>query len=124
MLESNQPNQVEDARYLTGAVNRLIRYYFYLNKGLDVVNQFRNLILGIVGVYIALELKNWGWLAGMFSISIPVLIVVGYYSVHRISKVSDWLGTRFGSHYSIRSFDYQRAQYELLKEINSKIKKT
>ena len=112
-----------DLEYLTGRKNKLIRYYFYLQNGLAIVNEFRNLILGIFAGYFALKLDNPLILVFMFVGAIIILIPTGYYRVHHISKVSEWLNTKFGSHYAIKNFDYVKAQYELLKNIFVEMKK-
>lgn len=110
-----------DKDYMPGLENRAIRYYFYLNAGLNIVNQFRNLILAILGIYIALHLDAWWLLAAMFIPSIVGLTIAGYYVVHRVNKIQEWLGVRFSSHYAIRQFDYQRGIYEALKNIDAKL---
>lgn len=111
-----------DGQYLEGMENRLIRLYFYLNRGLDVLNQFRNLFLGIIALYIALHLDNWLLLAAMFVPSVLVLMLLGYYNVHKMSKLIEWLNLRFSTHYGIKQFNYQQGIYDTLKEIKDKIK--
>lgn len=112
-----------DTEYLKGTKNKLIRYYFYLQNGLAIVNEFRNLILGIFAGYFALKLDNPLILVFMFVGAIIILIPTGYYRVHHISKVSEWLNTKYGSHYAIKNFDYVKAQYELLQNIFVEMKK-
>lgn len=116
-------NSEYDKKYLPGFWNRTIRYYYYLEQGLNILNEFRNLFLGILGIYIALHLTNIVWMVIMFIPSIMVLTVAGYYSVHRISKVREWLNIRFGTHYGVTAFNFQREQNELLKEILKEVKK-
>lgn len=59
----------------------------------------------------------------MFIGAIIILIPTGYYRVHHISKVSEWLNTKYGSHYAIKNFDYVKAQYELLEKMFVEMKK-
>ncbi len=103
--------------YLTGRQNWLIRMYFYLTNGVGVLNEFRNLFLGIFALYFTLKLSNPLWLIGMFAVSIPVLILVGYYNVHKVAKVKEWLSMKFGTHYSIKQYELMEKQVELLEEI-------
>ncbi len=112
----------DEKEYLSGPVNRAIRYYYYLENGLTIVNDFRNLILAILGVYIVLKLSNPLWLAGMFLVSTILLTVAGYYYIHKFAKVKEWVSVRFSSHFAIRSYDYQKRICELLEEIK-KLKK-
>ncbi len=113
----------DDSKYLEGKENWLIRVYFYLFNGLNVLNQFRNLGLGIIAVYIALKLTNYWWLVAMTVPSIIILIIVGYYFVHRATKVQEWLGIRFSSHFGMKSFNYQEESYETLVRIEELLKK-
>lgn len=99
-----------------GTKNRIIRYYFYVNTGLNVFNNFKYLVMAIFGLYLILHLKNGLWLIIMGTISIPLLGVMGYYSVHYINKVMNWLDVRFGSYYTFK-------QIELLTDIRDAIKK-
>lgn len=112
----------DDNKYLKGGKNRAIRYYFYLNNGLNVLNNFRNLFLGIFALYFALKLDNILWMVAMFIPSVLILTWSGYYSVHHISKINEWLGVKFGSHYGIKNFNYTKGQYELLLEIKEMLK--
>ena len=112
-----------DAEYLQGSSNYFIRMYFYLSNGLGIVNEFRNLFLGIFGLYFTLKLENPVIMVFLFIGSVVVLIPVGHYMVHKVSKVKEWLATKFGSHYAIKNFDYTKEQNELLKEILIELRK-
>ena len=98
--------------------------YFYLNSGVSILNNFRNLGLGIFALYFSLKLTNPMWLLGMVLIAVPVLIVVGYYNVHKILKVSEQLSVKHGTHYSIKQFELIEKQVELLEKINKKLSTT
>ena len=112
---------MNDEQYLQGGKNRAIRYYFYLSNGLTILNEFRNLFLGIFALYFALKLDNILWLVVMFIPCILILTATGYYNVHHISKIKEWLNLKFGTHYGIQTFDYTIGTYELLQEINKKL---
>lgn len=106
-----------DSQFMPGLENRAIRYYFYLQAGLNIVNNFRNLILAILGIYIALHLEAWWLLVVMFIPSAIILTVVGYFVVHRVNKIQEWLGIRFSTHFAKKQFDLQEGIYEELREI-------
>lgn len=95
----------------------LIRAYFYMNNGVSIINDFRNLGLGIFALYFALKLSNPVLLIVMFLIAIPILIIMGYFNVHHISKVRDRLSVKYGTHYGIRQFELIEEQVALLKQI-------
>lgn len=121
-LTINMDIEQYDTQYLPGIHNRIMRYYFYLNQGVNVLNQFRNLFLGIFAAYFALKLDNPWLLIAMFLPSLLILIGVGYYATHYLSKVQEWLSIRFSTHYARRQFDFTRQQYELLVEIRDLLK--
>lgn len=93
------------------------RVYFYLNSGVSIINDFRNMGLGIFALYFALKLENPLWLVVMTLVSLPILTLMGYYNIHFISKVREQLSIRHGTHYGIKQFDYIKRQTELLEEI-------
>ncbi len=107
----------EDRKYLLGAHNKGIRFYYYIECGLGVINEFRNLFLGLAALYVGLHLENVLWIVVMFVPSIFVVGLIGRYNVHKLSKMKEWLNMRFSTHYGIKSFNYQEEQNELLKEI-------
>ncbi len=100
---------------------KIINWYYYVERGLDILNTFRNLFLAIFAVYVAMKTTNIMIAIGMFIISIPLLAAAGYYNVHRISKVRDRLNIKFGSHYGIKTFDLQQKTADLLEQINKKL---
>ena len=122
-MEYNANPQPEDDIFLKGTQNHAIRYYFYLMRGLDVLNSFRNLFLGIGALYLAMHLDNLLYAVIMFVVSSIILIFFGYYSVHRLSKTNEWLSVRFSSHYGMKTFNYTQKQTELLEEILKELKK-
>jgi len=98
----------------------LVKSYFYLNQGVGVLNQFRNLFLAIFGVYLTLKLTSPILIVVMFIVSVPILIVVGYYNIHKIAKTSEQLSIKYGTHYGIKQFELMEEQVRLLKEILEK----
>ncbi len=112
----------DDEKYLKGGENWFIRYYFYLNAGLGELNNFRNLFLGIFAIYIALKLTNVIWMVILFIPSVVVLTFIGYYMIHRVSKVREWLSIRFSSYFGKESINYTEANYKMLEEIRDLLK--
>lgn len=123
MLIPDEKLRQEDQLYLKGKQNFLIRIYFYIERGLDIVNLFRNLILGIFAAYFALKIDNVWILVGMFLVALPILAIMGRYNVHTLSKLKEWLSMRFSTHYGLKAFDYQAEQVALLKEVRDLLKK-
>lgn len=103
--------------------NNLIKLYFYLNNGVAILNNFRNLFLGIFALYFTLKLTSPILLVVMFLVAIPILVVCGYYNVHHISKLSEQLSVKFGTFYGIKQFELTEEQVKLLKEIKKLLSK-
>ena len=110
-------------KYWHGVTNKIIRYYFYSQRGLALFNEFRYLFMLIFGAYIIFKLNNPLWLGVMFITSLPLLILIGYVSVHYISKVVDWLNIEFATYWSRYSFNLQERIADTLEEINIKLSK-
>ena len=100
----------------------LIKIYFYLNNGVGILNNFRNLFLGVFALYFTLKLTSPILLVAMFIIAIPILVVCGYYNVHHIAKLSEQLSTKFGTHYGIKQFELIEEQTKLLRKIEKLLK--
>ncbi len=104
-----------------GGKNRSIRLYFYCQRGLALINEFRYVIMTIFGLYMLLKLDNPLIMVVMFLIIVPVLIVLGWFQVHHMAKVMNWLDVEFASFWSRYGFELQERQVKALEEINSKI---
>lgn len=113
--------QPDDDKFLKGTENFLIRAYYYLENGMAILNEFRNWFLGIGALYLALHLeptvKSAFIMLGVAIPSLLFLIVAGYYNVHKLTKMKEWLSMRFSTHFGIKSFNFQQGQYELLVQI-------
>lgn len=118
-LDNINPDELQkdDQKYLSGFQNRMIRYYFYISRGLDILNAFRNLFLGIGALYIALKIDQPLWIVVMVIVSLIILLISGYYNVHKLAKMQEWLSMRFSTHFGIKSFNYTEEQNKLLKGI-------
>lgn len=103
-----------------GTKNALIRQYFYLKQGINLVNEFKYVVAGIFAAYYTLELENPEWLIWMFVFSIPTLVLAGYIFIHHIAKVLDWLGIEYATYWSRYGFKLQEETLEELKKLNSK----
>lgn len=113
----------DDTKYLKGTENWIIRYYYYLSAGLNELNAFRNLFIGILTIYITFKLESYWYAIIIFTVSIVVLTLIGYYFIHKVSKVRDWLGIRFSSYFGRQQINYIEENYKLLEEIRNLLKK-
>lgn len=111
-----------EEEYWNGSKNFFIRIYFYCLRGSDVVNNFRNTIIMIGLIYIALKLNNLWILPLIFIPSLFFLCVAGWYQTHHMGKVIDWLNVRYSTHYSKYSYELMENQLKKLGEILEEIK--
>lgn len=116
-------NESEHIYFWNGLTNIAVRYYFYIQRGLALLNEFRYLIMAILAVYAILDLKIWWIMPVMFFVSIPVLIVLGWVYTHRMAKVMDYLNTHYSTHFSKYNIQLQEEQLDILREIKEKIEK-
>lgn len=108
------------ATYWDGWINKLIRYWFYCNRGLSLLNEFKYLIMGIFALYYTLKLTNPMWLVLMGLISVPSLIIIGFIQVHYIGKVVDFLNVQYSTHWGKYGFELQENILKELKEFNKR----
>jgi len=109
-------------KYWKGKKNKAIRYYFYIQKGLELLNEFRYLIMSIFAIYYALKMDNIWLIPLMFIIALPVLIFFGWLSVHHMKKVTEYLQIQFSTHWARYQFYLLEKQITLLETLNEKFK--
>jgi hypothetical protein len=108
-------------KYYKGRKNTLIRYYFYVQRGLTLLNEFRYLLMGILAIYYMLKLDNPVVMVIMFLVSVPALCIIGWLSVHHIEKVVEYLRIRFATIWSKYGYELNEDRNKLLKEIKEKL---
>lgn len=107
-------------KYYEGRKNQIIRYYYYLNTGLQLVNEWKYIGAFIFALYYTLKLTNPVFLAVMLIIIAPILAVMGWVKVNHIAKVTDWLTVELGTYWSRRGYELQEDIIKTLKEIRDK----
>ena len=104
-------------KYWDGWVNKLVRYWFYLLKGLDAINQFKYLLGAIIALCWMYNLKHPIYIITAFVICIPILTLIGYYYVHYVGKVIDFLSIEFSSHWGRYSFELQERMVKAMEKL-------
>jgi len=135
-METPPPKDLEQIRdeynksYDKGLLNHGIRAWFYLQRGLQLLNEFKYLVAGILAFYYALDLDSILLLVAIFFVSLPVLILVGFFHVHKMAKALEWTGMMFSSYFARHNVDLQEQQVlytgeqkELLRQILTELKK-
>lgn len=111
-------NPLDKEKFWNGSKNKSIRYYFYTQRGLALLNEFRYLAMGIFALYFALEVDNILLIPIMFAVSIPALVILGWLSVHHIDKVVEFLQTQYATHFNRYNIELQEQQLEELRKAN------
>lgn len=110
-------NENTRARYFYGWKNALIRQYFYLNEGLNVLNQFKYLVGGILAFCFLIKLTSYIWIGGIFLGSLPLLILIGYVWSRRVMRTLEWFNIEFSTHFAKYNIQMQEKHVELLMDI-------
>ena len=111
-------------KYWNGTWNHFVRYYFYVQQGLALLNELRYLILAILAIYALLKLENFWLMPLMFLCSVPVLGIIGFINMHKMKKTMEFLNIQFATHFSRYSIELQEKQIEMLEEIIKCLKKS
>src|SRR3990167_8767674 len=98
---------------------KLIKAYFYLQRGMSVVNEFKYVLAGIFALYYALKLDNPLFIPLAALVVLPILTLSGYIYVHWIAKPIDWLNIEYATYWQRYSFQLQEKQNELIEKLLS-----
>lgn len=110
-------------KHWEGRENYLIRYWVYLDRGLDTFNQFKYYI-GFplaAGAFIPFLADKLSWLIVLSILGLPVLIVVGRYRLHKVNKTTEYVNAISGSIFQFKPMQLSIEQVSLLKEIRDKL---
>lgn len=109
--------------YWIGHQNKLIRYWIYALRGLQMINEFKYLIAGLISGYVILKLTNPMWMVVIGVACLPVLIVLGRWQLKKAQKVDQLVSTELGSVLKFNSYNIQVETLEILEEISKKLDK-
>ena len=104
-------------KYWNGKWNKIVRYYFYMIKGLQLFNELRYVIITTGLIYAFLKLSNFVLFPVIFFSFIPPLIFFGWLSVHKIDKIIEFLQVRYATHYSHYNIEIQEKQEKYLRDL-------
>lgn len=106
-------------RYWEGRTNFLIRYWTYLDRGLDVFNKFKYYIgfpIATAAIFPFMK-GHMFWLIGLVIIGLPILIAIGRYQLHKVAKTTEYVNAISGSIFQFKPMELSIEQVNLLKEI-------
>ena len=133
-LLKNSPfevNENSENRYYRGFLNFLIRLYYYLQEGLNQVNSFKNVILGVAALALMMRIEQDYVKIGLMGLAtLPIITWVGWAWTARAKKSTEYFTlkytTVFGK-YGIQMSEENLKQkgriIKLLTEISEKLDK-
>lgn len=101
--------------YDTGLLNSGVKAWFYLQRGLSVVNEFKYLVAGVLAIYYTFKLDSFWLLLAILLISLPVLTVAGWFHTHKMAKALEWNNMVFSSYFSRYNIDLAEENTEATK---------
>ena len=104
-----------------GKTNQIVRLWVYLNRGLDVANQLKYVVAGILALYVILKFTNPVWIAVMFVVSLPILTFIGRWHLYKAAKSQEYITTIKGSVTGYGNYNLQIQIAELLEQILAKL---
>ena len=107
--------------YWEGKTNQIVRLWVYLNRGLDVANQLKYVIAGILALYVILKFTNPVWIVVMFVVSLPILTFIGRWHLYKAAKPQEYITTIKGSVIGYNNYNMQIRVVELLEQILKKL---
>lgn len=113
----------QNESYTKGKKNWVVRQYFYVQRGLALLNEFRYLFMGILAAYYTLKMDNPAIIVIMFILAVPALCFVGWVSVHYVAKVLDFLNIEYATTWGRYTYDLAEKQIQLLEDIKSSLDK-
>lgn len=109
--------------YDKGLWNRLVRSWYYLMEGLNLVNQFKYVVLGIFGLYVALKFTNYIYLVLLFVTTLPLLVIAGWVYVNKMARNLSLTSMLKSSYFGRYNIDLAEETVSLLTEIRDTIKR-
>ena len=100
-----------------GLKRELVKYYFYTQQGLTLLNEFRYLVMGIFAMYFSLRLDNIWLIPIMFIVAVPLLMFFGWLSINHIQKIIDYFHIKRATTYGKYGYELNEKQLEALTKI-------
>lgn len=116
-------NENSEKRYVDGTINKIIRLYYYLQEGLGQVNQWKYIIMGILGFAFLIKVTSYVIIGLMFVAATPILILIGFLWVTRGRKSTDYYAMKYTSVFGRYGVEMQEKQLEQQAEIIELLKK-
>jgi len=119
-MDINELHNEYRRTYDKGFINHFNRAWFYLEKGMEIVNKTKYVGLYLISLYVALKFTNLWWFALMTVIAVPLLILSGRVYVLKMAKAQEWNNMIRSSYFARYPVDLQEEILKTLKEILNK----
>ena len=126
MIAEDLTKQLEELgnAYWEGRENYFIRYWTYLDRGLEVFNKFKYYIgfpIAVAAIFPFMK-DHMVWVIGLTIIGLPVLIIVGRYQLHKVAKTTEYVNAISGSIFQFKPMELTIEQVQILKDIRELLK--
>lgn len=129
-MKQEEIREMYNKKYDKGLLNHGVRAWFYLQRGLNLVNEFKYLVAGIFALYYTLQLQDYRFMVLLFVVAIPVLTFIGWFHTFKMAKALEWTNMIFSSYFGRYSMDlaeknteHTAKNTELLEAILQELKK-
>jgi len=104
-------------RYLEGRKNAVVKVYFYIERGLQLVNDFKYVIAGVLALYFAINLDNIIFIPITFFVALPILWLIGYIWITYAVKSMEWINIEHATFWTRYNYSLQEKQLEFLEKL-------
>lgn len=112
---------IKKEKYMHGIKNKSVKMYFYTQRGLGLFNEFRYVFMVIFGIYMMLKMSNPWIMLIMFLVTVPILIIAGWFQVHHMAKVMNFLDVEFASYWTRYGYELQEQNLDTLNKIKESL---
>jgi hypothetical protein len=116
-------NENSEKRYYQGWINMVIRLYYYLQEGLNQVNQWKYILAGVLAFAYLVKIESYVIIGLIFLALVPIFVLIGYLWIVRGKKSTEYFTTKYTSPFGMYGFQLQERQTKLLEEISKKLDK-
>jgi len=108
--------------YWVGKQNLAIRWWVYLLRGLNMLNEFKYVLAAIISGYVILKITEPIWMVIVGVSVVPPLIILGRWQLQRASKVEQYISTELGNVLKWKDYEVKVETLNKLNEILEEIK--
>ena len=123
MTDPFEINENSEKSYYQGKINFLIRLYYYLNEGLNQINNWKYIAAGVIALAVFFKITNWLVISLIVLAVVPISVLIGYLWVMRARKSTEYFSLKYTSPWGKYQIELQERQMALLESISKQLEK-